>query len=168
MKIKIIQDTAPNLVMQDIAELFGVSRASIYRAFDRYGVDLNRGGESEQTVSPYFIDRAVVYVPAANAALQNLPIPNDISEVHRELLVALIDEVQRLNQIVENLSVRVDSLSGDYDDLKLNIENAIPLWTRAWETFVLKAAESTGTNLGRGALFAAGLVAGHLYRQFVL
>lgn len=42
----------------------------------------------------------------------------------------------------------------------------LPLANRAWETFVLKAAEHVGTNVGRGAALTLGLIAAAIVGAF--
>ena len=51
-------------------------------------------------------------------------------------------------------------------ELQRSIDEALPLWRRAWEEFVLKGAGELGAGVGKITVFHAGFVAGMLYSGF--
>jgi len=128
---------------------------------DRYD-DLDIGSRKiNKNKETEFIKKAYFHVPIAELALDNLQIPNDISEENREILVSLIYEVRRLKKIIEEYAS-----DSDAEKIKSEIKQSLPIWRKAWEVFVLRISETAGVSAGRGMVFTAGLIAGHLYREF--
>ena len=105
-------------------------------------------------------------VSPAHLALQSLSIPNDCSEEHRDLFGELLSTVAELEQKLANLQEEYQLLSDECEELRNSVNQKLPLWKRAWEEFVLKSAGEIGASAGKGALFAAGFIAGTLYNNF--
>lgn len=105
-------------------------------------------------------------VGPAHLALQDFSIPNDISEEHRDLFLELLDTVAKLEQNLAEAQEESRLLSEENEELRNSIDQALPLWKRAWEEFVLHAAGGIGTSAGKGTVFAAGFIAGMLYNNF--
>ena len=95
----------------------------------------------------------------AHEVLSDLPIPNDLSEAHRELFRELRRSIEDLQQIIAGLRDESRRLSDESEELRQKLDAALPLWKRAWETFVLEGAEVAGG----GAVFIAGCIAGATY-----
>ncbi len=102
----------------------------------------------------------------AHEVLIGLSIPNDLSEAHRELFLEFRRSIEDLQQIIAGLRDENRRLSDESEELRKKLDDALPLWERAWETFVLKSAEGAGTSVGKGAVFTAGFVAGMIYSAF--
>lgn len=152
-------DKVPELTRDDVARFFGVSRATLYRSFERYD-------QSSPCAPDTLVGRAQIYIPAAAMALRRLYIPNDLPEDHRDLFVELVSEIERLEVTIASLTEASRPTKGHDSELPKYIERSLPLWKRAWETFVLKSAEGVGLSAGHGAVFSAGFVAGALYMEF--
>jgi len=157
--IRLINEHVPWMNQGEIAEMFGVSRATVYRSFQVYGEDETN----------YFVDgpleaSANLYVPMAADALDQLNIPNDLSEHSRDLFLNLRKSVNQLRaQVSTQLDINKD-LHRQNAYLRSLIDAQVPLWEEAWKKFILNAAESAGTTSGKGAVFAAGFIAGSLIR----
>jgi hypothetical protein len=105
-------------------------------------------------------------VARASVVLQGLSIPNDLSEDHRDLFVELQRSIANLQQSLAELSDENRRLSEENEVLRNKIAEGLPLWKRACEEFVLKAAAGAGTTAGKGAVFTAGFIAGMTYSAF--
>ncbi len=105
-------------------------------------------------------------VGPAHEVLSGLSIPNDLSDAHHNLFVELLRTVEDLQQSLADLKDENRRLSDESKELRKKIDAALPLWKRAWETFVLKSAEGAGTSVGKGAVFTAGFIAGMTYSAF--
>ena len=105
-------------------------------------------------------------VGPAHEVLIGLSIPNDLSEAHRDLFLELLRTVADLQQRLAGLRDDNRRLSDESEELREKLDDALPLWKRAWETFVLKSAEGAGTSVGKGAVFTAGFIAGMTYSAF--
>ena len=108
---------------------------------------------------------ALGIVAPAQLALQDLGIPNNIGEEHRDILVELQNSVADLEQKLIAAQEENRLLLDDDPQLRDTIDQVLPLWKRAWEEFILKAAGGIGDSAGKGTTFAAGFVAGMLYAQ---
>ena len=102
-------------------------------------------------------------VDPAHWALQSLSIPNDLSEEHRDLFGELVDTVVELQRRLATIEDENRRLADENETLGNSIAQALPLWKRAFEEFVVKWAGGTGTQAARGTAFAAGFIAGMLY-----
>lgn len=98
----------------------------------------------------------------AHEALIGLSIPNDLSEAHRELFLELLRSIKDLQKSLADFKDENRRLSDEPEEFRKKLVDAIPLWKRAWETFVLKGAEVAGG----GAVFTAGFIAGATYSAF--
>ena len=98
----------------------------------------------------------------AHEVLSGLAIPSDLSEAHRDLFLELLRTIEDLQQSLARLNDETRALFDENEELRKKIDDALPLWKRAWETFVLKGAETAG----QGVVFIAGFVAGAAYREF--
>ena len=105
-------------------------------------------------------------VGPASVVLQGLSIPNDLNEAHRDLFLELLRTVEDLQQSLAGLNDETQRLSDEPEEFRKKLDDALPLWKRAWETFVLKSAEGAGTSVGKGAVFTAGFIAGMIYCAF--
>ena len=105
-------------------------------------------------------------VGPAHEVLMGLSIPNDLSEAHRDLFLELLRTVEDLQQSLAGLNDETRRLSDEPEELRKKLDDALPLWKRAWETFVLKGATAAGTTAGKGAVFTAGFIAGMTYSAF--
>ena len=95
----------------------------------------------------------------AHEVLIGLSIPNDLTEEHRELFLELLRSIESLQQSFADFKDENQRLSDESEELRKKLDDALPLWKRAWETFVLKGAETAG----QGAVFTAGFIAGATY-----
>ncbi len=102
----------------------------------------------------------------AHEVLIGLSIPNDLSEAHRDLFLELLRTIEDLQQSLADPKDENRRLSDEPEEFREKIDDALPLWKRAWETFVLKGAEGAGTSVGKGAVFTAGFIAGMTYSAF--
>ncbi len=102
----------------------------------------------------------------AYEVLSGLSIPNDLSDAHLELFLDFRRSIEDLQQIIAGLRDEIRRLSDESEELRQKLDGALPLWKRAWETFVLKSAEGAGTSVGKGAVFTAGFIAGMSYSAF--
>ncbi len=102
----------------------------------------------------------------AHEVLIGLSIPNDLSEAHRNLFLELLRTVEDLQRSLADLKDENRRLSDESEELRKKLDDALPLWKEAWETFVLKAAAGAGTSVGNGAVFTAGFIAGMTYSAF--
>ncbi len=102
----------------------------------------------------------------AHQVLIGLSIPNDLSEAHRDLFLELLRSIEDLRQSLADLRDENRPLSDEPEEFRMKLDDALPLWKEAWETFVLKAAEGAGTSVGKGAVFTAGFIAGMTYNAF--
>ena len=109
---------------------------------------------------------ALSIVTPANSALRDFATPNDISEQHRDLFDDLRLTVAQLEQELADVQDENSLLSGENEELRKSIDQALPLWERAWEEFVLKGAGAIGTTAGKAVVFSAGFIAGTLYMSF--
>lgn len=105
-------------------------------------------------------------VGPAHWVLKGLSIPNDINEEHRDLIVKLLNTVAELEQKLAAIQDEKQLLSDENEELRNRINQALPLWKRAWEEFVLKGAGGIGASAGKAAVFVAGFIAGTLYNSF--
>lgn len=105
-------------------------------------------------------------VGPAHLALQDLSIPNDISEEHRDLFHELRSTVAELEKNLADIQEESRLLSDENEELRNTIDQALPLWKKAWEEFILKGAGAIGASAGKGAVFTAGFIAGMLYVNF--
>ena len=102
----------------------------------------------------------------AHEVLIGLSIPNDLSEAHRDLFLELLRTVEDLQQSLAGLRDETRPLFDENEEFRKKLAAALPLWKRAWETFVLKSAEGAGTSVGKGAVFTAGFIAGMISSAF--
>ena len=105
------------------------------------------------------VGKAKHIIGPAHEVLIGLSIPNDLSEAQRDLFLELLHTVEDIQQSLAGLRDETRRLS---DEPRKKLDDALPLCKRAWETFVLKGAETAG----QGAVFTAGFVAGMIYREF--
>lgn len=99
----------------------------------------------------------------AHWALQSLSIPNDLDEEHRDLFVELVGTVVALHQKLAVIEEEGWRLADENETLGNSIDQALPLWKKAFEEFVVTYAGGMGTQAARGTAFAAGFIAGMLY-----
>ena len=99
----------------------------------------------------------------AHWALQSLATPNDLKEEHRDLFLDLVRTVAELQQKLAAIEEENRRLADENEDLCNSIDQALPLWKRAFEEFVLKLAGDLGTLAAGGTAFVAGFIAGMLY-----
>jgi hypothetical protein len=116
-------------------------------------------GMEPQRVERITVGAAMRIIGPAHEVLGGLTIPNDLSEAHRDLFLELLRTVGDLQQTLAALNDETRLLSDENEELRKKIDDALPLWKRAWETFVLKGAETAG----KGAVFTAGFIAGMTY-----
>ena len=102
----------------------------------------------------------------AHEVLIGLSIPNDLSEAHRDLFLELLRSIEDLQQSLADLRDENRPLSDEPEEFRKKLDDALPLWKEAWETFVLKAAAGAGTSAGKGVVFTAGFIAGMTYSSF--
>ncbi len=102
----------------------------------------------------------------AHQVLIGLSIPNDLSEAHRDLFLELLRSIEDLRQSLADLRDENRPLSDEPEEFRKKLDDALPLWKEAWETFVLKAAAGAGTSAGKGVVFTAGFIAGMTYSAF--
>ena len=102
-------------------------------------------------------------VGPAHWALQSLSIPNDLTEEHRDLFIGLVRTVAELQQKLGAIEEEDRRLADENESLGNSIAQALPLWKKAFEEFVVKYAGGMGTQAARGTAFAAGFIAGTLY-----
>ena len=105
-------------------------------------------------------------IGAAHEVLSNLAVPNDLSETQLDLFLNCRRTVADLQQSLAGLNDETRRLSDEPEEFRKKVDDALPLWKEAWETFVLKAAEGAGTSVGKGAVFTAGFIAGMTYSAF--
>lgn len=126
--------------------------------------------EAEHQISDNAHNLTVGYarsiVGPAHWALQGLSIPNDLSEEHRNLFEEMLGIVAELEQKLSNVEGEQRLLSSENETLRNSIGQAVPLWKRAWEEFILKGAGAVGDSAGKASVFAAGFIAGTLYTNF--
>ena len=127
-------------------------------------IDVDRKDETEdQPEKPEGISvrSAKRIVTPACWALKALTIPDSLSEEHRKLFLELLQDIEDLER---KLAETDDDqrLSTEIDEIGVNLEQRLTLWQRAWEEFVLSAATSAGDMAVKGAIAAAGYVAGGL------
>lgn len=161
----LVADTG--LTHQEIAAIFGVSRATLHRSINKTDIDdekdLDKGVQKDKLNN---IVRVRMILHAANTALSEVSIPNDISEEERDLLVSVASTVAQLD---EQLTISLGGsrfLKSEVGKFNERVKMAIPLWKRAWETFVIKGAEGAGLSAGKATVFSVGFIAGTLYSQF--
>lgn len=118
-------------------------------------------GQEPQRVERITVGTAKYIIAPAHEVLIGLSIPNDLSEAHRDLFLELLRTIEDLQQSLADPKDENRRLSDEPEELREKIDDALPLWKRAWETFVLKGAETAG----QGAVFTAGFVAGMIYRE---
>ncbi len=118
--------------------------------------------QEPQRVERITVGTAKHIIGPAHEVLIGLSIPNDLSQEHRDLFLELLRTVEDLQQSLAGLRDEDRRLSDESEELCEKIDDALPLWKRAWETFVLKGAETAG----QGVVFIAGFVAGATYREF--
>lgn len=102
-------------------------------------------------------------VGPAHWALQSLAIPNDLTVEHRDLFVGLVGTVAELQRKLADIEDENRRLADENETLGNSIGQALPLWKKAFEEFVVKYAGGMGTQAARGTAFAAGFIAGALY-----
>lgn len=105
-------------------------------------------------------------VPPAHWALQSLTPPNDLSEEDRDLFLELRDTIKALNDEVSQLKTANASSQDRLDQIKQSVDDKLPLWKRAWESFVIKSAEGVAISASSTAAFYAGFIAGSMYATF--
>ena len=109
------------------------------------------------------VGHAKSIIGPAHLALQDLSIPNDISEEHRDLFAKLRSTVAELEQNLADIQEENRLLYEENEELRNSIDQALPLWKKAWEEFILKGAGAAGASAG---VFFAGFIAGALYTNF--
>ncbi len=119
-------------------------------------------GQEPQRVERITVGTAKHIIGPAHEVLIGLSIPNDLSEAHRDLFLELLRTIEDLHQSLADLKDENRRLSDESEELRKKLDDALPLLKRAWETFVLKGAETAG----QGVVFIAGFVAGATYREF--
>ncbi len=168
-RIRAIQKQIPDLNSVELAELLGTSRAALWRALRRYPDETEAEAKTQSSSTnnrnSKRLQNASFYIPAAVEAFDQLHVPNDLSETHRDLFVLLTESVRELRDDLQRQDSRSNELERENPELLHKLENSIPLWEEAWGKFVLNAAESAGSTAGKGAVFAAGFIAGSLVRM---
>jgi hypothetical protein len=71
--------------------------------------------------------------------------------------------VAELQQKLGAIEKEERRLADESETLGNSIGQALPVWKRAFEEFVVNFAGGVGTQAARGAAFAAGFIAGTLY-----
>ena len=120
------------------------------------------------SVANITIEKARIFVDPALLVLQGhvIPnLPNDLSAEHRDLIEQLLSTVEELAKSLAQCKEANRHLSEELAASE-KVTQALPLWKRAWETFVLKAAGTAGSAVGSGGAFIAGYVAGSLHNSF--
>lgn len=102
-------------------------------------------------------------VEPAHWVLQNLAIPNDLTEEHRDLFSKLLRTVEELRQSLTDLEEENRLLSEENTDVGDRIDQALPIWKQSWLTFVASAGGAlVGTAAGSAGSFTAGYTAGFI------
>lgn len=102
-------------------------------------------------------------VEPAHLVLQNLAIPNDLTEEHRDLFSELLRTVEELRQSLDNLEEEDRLLSEENTGVGDRIDQALPIWKQTWLTFVASAGGAlVGTAAGSAGSFTAGYTAGFI------
>ena len=102
-------------------------------------------------------------VGPAHWALQSLVIPNELTDEHRDLFNRLINTVAELQGKLADIEDENRRLADENETLGNSMGQALPLWKKAFEEFVVKYAGGLGVQAARGTAFAAGFIAGTLY-----
>lgn len=110
-------------------------------------------------------------VEPAHRVLQNLAIPNDLTEKHRDLFSELLRTVAELRQSLTDLEEEDRLLSEENTGVGDRIDKALPIWKQTWLTFVASAGgvlvgTAAGSTGSITAAYTAGFIAGVLHDTF--
>ena len=101
-------------------------------------------------------------VGPAHEVLSGLPIPNDLSEAHRDLFLEFRRTVADIQRDLAGVTDQNKLMSGEIDALG-KAQKALPVWRETWITFIAAAAGgAAGTAGASAASYAAGYTAGFI------
>ena len=106
-----------------------------------------------------------IIIPAAGA-FRSLPIPNDLSDGDLQIFLDLLATIKNLEESVRLLASDNAEQEKEIQKLEEKLLYSLPLWKKAWNSFVVKFGEGAGSTLGKGTVFAAGFIAGTIYSSF--
>ncbi len=101
-------------------------------------------------------------VGPAHEVLSGLPIPNDLSEAHRDLFLEFRRTVADIQRDLAGVTDQNKLMSGEIEALR-KAQKALPVWRETWITFIAAAAGgAAGTAGASAASYAAGYTAGFI------
>lgn len=127
-------------------------------------------GMEPQRVERITVGTAKRIVGPAHEVLSGLPIPNDLSEPDRDLLIEFRRTVENLNRDLAKVTDQNKLMSGEIEALG-KAQKALPVWRATWLTFIAAAAGGAAGNVGVSAAsytagYTAGFIAGVLHDTF--